>query len=242
MTETISRIALVADLHGNLPAVQALESDLARRGIRDIICLGDVVGKGPNSAETFDWAFSHCQVILQGNWDSGVGFMQFPNDRFYYQQLGPERMKKLREMPAEYSFSLSGRKIRLLHGRPVMRELLSPSSPSEKLEWLFDPDYQVVGYADIHRQALRMIGTRGILFNTGAVGNGLGVPMVQYAILTGSETDPDVPFDIGFVTFPYDRDQAVADAEQVKDLLPKWDLYCREIRTGCYSRLKTGIK
>ena len=36
--------------------------------------------------------------------------------------------------------------------------------------------------------------------------------------------------------------ERVADAEQVKDMLPKWDLYCREIRTGCYSRLKTGGK
>ena len=94
MSSSIRQIALVADLHGNLPAVQALEKDLAKRGIRDIICLGDVVGKGPNSAETFDWAFSHCRVLLQGNWDSGVGYMQFPNDRFYYRQLGPERMKK----------------------------------------------------------------------------------------------------------------------------------------------------
>ena len=238
MKESVKEIALVADLHGNLPAVQALEKDLEKRGIREIICLGDIVGKGPNSAETFDWAFSHCQVLLQGNWDSGVGYTQFPNDRFYYRQLGPERMKKLREMPLEYSFTLSGRKIRLLHGRPLMRELLSPTLSSEKLEWLFDPDYRVVGYADIHRQAMRMIGTRGILFNTGAVGNGLGVPMVQYTILAGSVTDADAPFDISFVTFPYDRDAAVEDAEKVKGDLPKWDQYCREIRTGLYSRTK----
>ena len=238
MRSPVQQIALVADLHGNLPAVLALEKDLEKRGITDILCLGDIVGKGPNSAETFDWAFARCRVLLQGNWDSGIGFMQFPNDRFYYQQLGPERMKKLREMPAEFSFSLSGRKIRLLHGRPLMRELLTPSAPSEKLEWLFDPDYQVVGYADIHRQALRMVGTRGILFNTGAVGNGLGVPMVQYAVLTGSETDDTAPFDISFVTFPYDRDAAASDAERVKDNLPKWDMYCREIRTGIYSRGK----
>lgn len=238
MGENVQQYALIADLHGNLPAVQALEKDLEKRGIRNIFCLGDTVGKGPESAETFDWAFSHCSVVLQGNWDSGIGYMQFPNDRFYYQQLGPDRMKTLREMPAEYCFTLSGRKIRLLHGRPLMRELLPPSAPSEKLEWLFDPDYQVVGYADTHRQALRMVGTRGILFNTGAVGNGLGVPMVQYTILTGSETDDDAPFDVTFITFPYDRDAAVARAEAVRDSLPKWDLYCKELLTGRYSRMK----
>ena len=59
MNEPVKQIALVADLHGNLPAVQALEKDLEKRGIREIICLGDIVGKGPNSADTFDWAFAH---------------------------------------------------------------------------------------------------------------------------------------------------------------------------------------
>ena len=236
MTEGMRTIALVADLHGNLPAVRALDRDLTRRGIREIFCLGDIVGKGPSSAETFDWAFARCRVLLQGNWDSGVGYMQFPNDRFYYRQLGPERMQKLREMPREYSLTLSGRKIRLLHGRPVMRELVPPSAAPEKLECLFDPDYQVVGYADVHRQGLRMAGTRGILFNTGAVGNGLGVPMVQYALMTGSVTDAEAPFDIAFVTLPYDREAAIRDAEAVQDGLPRWDSYCRELRTGRYSR------
>ena len=61
------RIALVADLHGNLPATMALDADLKRRNLTEIWCLGDIVGKGPNSAETFDWAMNNCQLILSGN-------------------------------------------------------------------------------------------------------------------------------------------------------------------------------
>ena len=63
------RIALVADLHGNWPAVQAMERDIARRGADEIYCLGDLVGKGPSSDKTCDWAFANCSVILGGNWD-----------------------------------------------------------------------------------------------------------------------------------------------------------------------------
>ncbi len=236
MTPGIKQIALVADLHGNLPATLTLDQDLKARGIDDIYCLGDIVGKGPSSAETFDWAFSRCKVLVQGNWDSGIGFKQFPNDAFYYGQLGPDRLKKLREMPLEHSMTLSGRKIRLLHGRPVMRELLPPSAPPERLSRLFDPDYQAVAYADIHRQGLRMVENRGLLINTGAVGNGLSLTMVQYAILTGSETDGSAPFDVTFVTLPYDRDQAVRDTEAVNGRLPNWELFRRELLTGEYSR------
>ena len=84
----MTEIALVADLHGNLPATEAVDADLRARGIGRIWCLGDVVGKGPSSAETFDWAVSRCEFILQGNWDEGIGKKLFPKDEFYYRQLG----------------------------------------------------------------------------------------------------------------------------------------------------------
>lgn len=231
----LREIALIADLHGNVPATAALERDLSRRGIGTVYCLGDIVGKGPCSAETFDWAFSHCQVIVQGNWDSGIGEKLFPNDRFYYEQLGPDRMRRLRELPREHVFSLSGRKIRLIHGRPVMQCLLTPTASAESLLPLFEPDYDVVGYADVHRQGLRMVNTRGILFNTGAVGNPLGVTMVQYAILRGDDNDPQAAFDISFVTLPYDREAAICDTEAAVGL-PNGPLFSAELRSGVYAR------
>ena len=80
----MTEIALVADLHGNWPAVQAVERDIRARGIQKIWCLGDLVGKGPSSAETYDWAMANCEVVLLGNWDEGIGRKQFPRDEFYY--------------------------------------------------------------------------------------------------------------------------------------------------------------
>ena len=230
-----TEIAVIADLHGNLPATQALEADLNRRGIKTIYCLGDIVGKGPSSAETFDWAYRHCQVIVQGNWDYGIGEKLFPNDQFYYDQLGEERMQKLRELPREFSFSMSGRKIRLIHGRPVMQTLLTPSASAECLLPFFEPDYQVVGYADVHRQGLRMVNNRGILFNTGAVGNPLGVTMVQYAIIRGDEHDDQAALDISFVTLPYDREAAIRDTDQAT-ALPNGKLFSSELKNGVYAR------
>ncbi|MDD6682857.1 MAG: metallophosphoesterase family protein [Clostridiales bacterium] len=234
----MTEIALVADLHGNWPATEALDRDLRARGIEKIWCLGDVIGKGPSSDRTFDWAESRCEFILQGNWEEGIGEMLFPNDDFYYRQLGERRMKALCQLPMEYSCYISGRKMRLLHGRPFLPYAVQTYGEEEFLTALFEPDYDVVGYADVHRQGTRVLAHKGLLFNTGSVGNGIGVPMVQYAILRGElESKTLSPLDITMVTVPYDREQAVRDAEDAgRRGQPNADLFKKEIITGVYSR------
>lgn len=234
----MTQIALVADLHGNLPATEAVDADIRARGIRRVWCLGDVVGKGPSSADTFDWAVSRCEFILQGNWDEGIGKKLFPKDEFYYRQLGDKRMKALLDFPLEYTGLISGRKIRLFHGRPIMPQPYYVHEDSALLSPYFDPDFNVVGYADVHRQGMRVLGFKGLLFNTGSVGNGLGVPMAQYAILQGEPDSPSpAPFDISLVTLPYDRDRAVRDAQEAgRRGLHNWDLFIQEIQTGIYAR------
>ncbi len=226
-------IALIADLHGNMTAVEALERDLKARGLQTVWCLGDVVGKGPSSDRTFDWAMANCQVILRGNWDEGIGAAQFANDAFYYEQLGGQRLAKLMDFPLEKRFRLSGRSIRLIHGRPVMKELVYPQGSAEALQALFEPDFDVVGYADTHRQGLRML--KGILFNTGSVGNGMGINMVQYAIMEGREGSAQAAFDIRFVSIPYDIRGAVKET-MAQPELPNGDLFIRELQTGVYAR------
>ncbi|NLC33392.1 MAG: metallophosphoesterase [Clostridiales bacterium] len=228
-------IALVADLHGNMTSVLALEKDLKDRGIHKIWCLGDLVGKGPSNDKTFDWAIANCEVVLCGNWDEGVGLQQYVNDSFYFEQLGLERLKRLSLFPKEHHTRLSGRHIRLIHGRPVMESLLNPHlTPAKELESLFQNKYQVVGFADTHRQSLRTL-TKGILFNTGSVGNGLGVNMVQYVIIEGDENDHQAPFDIRFITLPYDIEQAVREA-QAHPNMPNAQSFIHEIRSGIYAR------
>ena len=234
----MTEIALVADLHGNWPATLTAEKDIRARGIQRIWCLGDVVGKGPSSDRTFDWAVSNCEFILRGNWDEGVGKRQFPRDRFYYDQLGEKRMEALLQWPSEHICRFSGRKMRLFHGRPLMPMPYYVHEDARMLEKYFLPDFDVVGYADAHRQGLRVLGVKGILFNTGSVGNSLGVPMAQYAILRG-EPDGEAlsPLDVALVTAPYDREQAILDAREAgKQGMPNADLFEQEIRTGIYAR------
>ena len=203
----MTEIALVADLHGNWPATEAVDRDIRARGIRRIWCLGDVVGK----------------VI---------------EDKELKSKIARKVLEALTQWPYEHECFISGRKIRLFHGRSIMPAPYYIHEPTELLAPYFLPDYQVVGYADVHRQGLRLLGSSGILFNTGSVGNGFGVAMAQYAILRGvPDSREPAPFDIVMVTVPYDREQAIRDTlEAGKQGMPNADLFEREIRTALYAR------
>lgn len=236
------KIALVADLHGNLPATRAVEQDIRRRGVDAIWCLGDLVGKGPSSAETFDWAVANCNVILRGNWDEGVGLRQFaPNDEYYYAQLGPERMERLLQFPLEHHAWLSGRHVRLIHGRPVMQTLQPAWDEDEKLDWLFAPDFNTVIYGDIHHAGLRPLHGNRILASIGSVGNSIRIPLAQYALLTCEEGRDIAPFELQYIYLPYDVEQAVRDA-LASPGLPQRDAYIQEVRTGVYGRVPPAAK
>ena len=65
-------IAFVSDIHSNLEAFTAVIAEIDRRGIQDIVCLGDIVGYGPNPTECIDLVARRCKTALMGNHDFAV--------------------------------------------------------------------------------------------------------------------------------------------------------------------------
>jgi protein phosphatase len=68
----LDKIAVISDVHGNMPALETVLADIKQRGIDQIYNLGDVVGKGPYSDQAIDRCREVCQVVVRGNWDDGV--------------------------------------------------------------------------------------------------------------------------------------------------------------------------
>jgi predicted phosphodiesterase len=64
---------ILSDIHGNLEALQAVLEDIRSQGVDEIICLGDVVGYGPNPGECVDLAINFKLTVL-GNHDQGALF------------------------------------------------------------------------------------------------------------------------------------------------------------------------
>jgi predicted phosphodiesterase len=66
-------IAFFSDVHGNLPALQAVLNDLGQRQPDMVFCLGDLVGYAPWPNEVINEVRRRGIPTLAGNYDQGVG-------------------------------------------------------------------------------------------------------------------------------------------------------------------------
>lgn len=63
------RVALISDVHGNLPALRAVIADIEAQGVTRVWCLGDLVGYGAQPNECVDLAARSVELCLIGNHD-----------------------------------------------------------------------------------------------------------------------------------------------------------------------------
>lgn len=240
----LERIALISDVHGNLPAFEATLADIERRGIARVICLGDLAGKGPHGDIVVDRCRVRCEGVIRGNWDDGLA-TQTPIDstlRWHQERLGADRLAYLRTLPNTMDFVLSGQQIRLLHASPQgVWTRVFQDDPDEKLRAMFtNTDFtgyesapDIVAYGDIHEAFVRTF-ERKTLLNVGSVGNPLDQPLACYAMLEGCSGLAAAPVVITLVRVPYDIERAIWEAEQ--EGMPELAAYATELRTAQYQR------
>jgi predicted phosphodiesterase len=63
------RIALLSDVHGNLPAFKAVLADVESASVEQVWCLGDLVGYGAQPDACVELARKSCDLCLGGNHD-----------------------------------------------------------------------------------------------------------------------------------------------------------------------------
>ncbi|MEO1617845.1 MAG: metallophosphoesterase family protein, partial [Planctomycetota bacterium] len=63
--------AIISDVHGNLEALTAVLDAIESLGIERIVCLGDIVGYGPNPVECIQ-LLKYCECIVTGDWDAAA--------------------------------------------------------------------------------------------------------------------------------------------------------------------------
>lgn len=231
------KIAFIGDLHGNMVATLAMEKELNRIQPDEIWFLGDAVGKGPQSRETCDWVRANCSRFVGGNWDYGIGGKEFAEDGYFWDQLGEERMKWLRELPQETELLMSGTHFRLFHGRPVTPLMLVQEDKSV-LSSAFTANGKTYGgvlFADSHRPFLRTLDA-GYILNTGSVGNSMGVPKAHGILMEGEwNSETPAPLSMTILSVPYDNEAAAEIARQ-DEKLPHREAFIHEVLTGIYSR------
>ena len=63
--------AIISDLHSNIAAVSAVLEDIRSKGITEIVCLGDIIGYGPDPEDVVDLA-QGWKMCLQGNHEEAL--------------------------------------------------------------------------------------------------------------------------------------------------------------------------
>lgn len=66
--------AIISDIHGNVDALRVVLDDIDDRGIERIICLGDIIGYGPDPLACLDLVMERCAFAMMGNHDFAVLF------------------------------------------------------------------------------------------------------------------------------------------------------------------------
>ncbi|MDG6225243.1 MAG: metallophosphoesterase family protein [Candidatus Thermoplasmatota archaeon] len=187
------RIGLISDLHGNVPA---LESVLEELDVESIVCLGDLVGIGPDPAGVVDIVMKDKRIqSVRGNHDHNAAFgtsygpipdvRRRDHHRWVRSQLSEDQSMFLKNLPA----SIADGGIHFTHSHP---DHIGPKVPYfERAETGILDDYyagieggeRLVAFGHTH-VPLDVIsdGSQRRYFNPGAVG-AQNEGMAQYAII-----------------------------------------------------------
>jgi diadenosine tetraphosphatase ApaH/serine/threonine PP2A family protein phosphatase len=68
----MKRTAIISDVHSNLEALEAVLEDVEEQGCEEIVCLGDLIGYGPNPRQVLRIATGRFEFTLMGNHEEGI--------------------------------------------------------------------------------------------------------------------------------------------------------------------------
>ena len=145
------RVAILADIHGNLPACEAVLQDIARNGADVVVAAGDLALRGAHPRETVELLFDRCQAVLMGNTDCYIAGNYLGGayrEREHWkrdllartrEQLGPEWTRKLGELPFSVRFSpRRGQDLYVCHANPRnLEESVDPTLDEVALRRFF---------------------------------------------------------------------------------------------------------
>lgn len=216
----MERVAVITDIHANLPALEAALGWIDESGIDQVYCGGDLVGYGSRPNEVcrlieereiptihgnYDWAIARdeedCGCAYIDKHDREIGQLSVD-----WTLANTDRRSKdfMRELPFDLRFDLGGRRVRLVHGSPrKVNEYLFEDKPQKTFERIAaGADCDVLVFGHTHKPWVREYG--GVLFvNCGSVGKPKdGDPRAGFAVL--SDDRGGIEVEIPRVEYPAD--------------------------------------
>ena len=239
-----TRLAILADLHGNLSATQAVMQAIDAEAPDAIYCLGDLVGYGALPNETISLIRERAIPTIMGNYDDGVGFDRDDCGCAYKNAEEAQRGQQslvwtratttdgnkayLRSLAPEIRLETEGVRIRLVHGSPrrMNEYLFEDRDPQSLARTARMADCDVLIFGHTHKPWVKAIA--GVLMvNVGSVGKPKdGDPRAAWALLTIGARQA---IDVEIRRVRYDV-AAMAEAIRAARGLP--DQFADDIETG----------
>ena len=214
----MTRVAVITDIHANLPALDAVLARIDEQGIETTYCGGDLVGYGPRPDEVcariedrgiptiygnYDWAIARdeedCGCAYVTKHDREIGQLSVD---WTLEHTGRRAKDFMRELPFDIRFELAGERVRLVHGSPrKVNEYLFEDKPARTFERIAaGADCDVLVFGHTHRPWVHEYG--GVTFvNCGSVGKPKdGDLRAAFAVL--GERDGSVEVEIQRVEYP----------------------------------------
>jgi putative phosphoesterase len=168
------RVAALADIHGNLPALEAVLAEVEHPGVDVVVCGGDVAA-GPMPMECVDRLLELGDRVrwVRGNADrEPVPPVAQEIAAFTAARLGERRRRLLAEAPTTVELDIAGLgRVCFCHGSPRSdEEILTKLSPPERVAAaLSSTDARLVVGGHTHVQFDREVAGRRLI-NAGSVG------------------------------------------------------------------------
>jgi putative phosphoesterase len=165
------RVAALYDVHGNLPALEAVLADVEREAPDTIVCGGDLVA-GPLPSECLALLRDRGATFIKGNADRYVLERRDEIDAWAYDRLTADEREEVAAWPATLAIEVEGLgRVLFCHGSPRSdEEILTVATPDDVVaEATAGARAEVVVGGHTHQQFDRAVdGVR--LVNAGSVG------------------------------------------------------------------------
>ena len=226
------RLAVVSDIHGNLPALEAVLADVEHARPDAVVLGGDLALGGPHPVEVVDRLRQLGWPSVLGNTDEALdeerlaeklraGFVGQAAARTR-EMLGPERVAWLTTLPLVWR----GDGVAVVHATPDdCWAIVEHDAPDEKLREVFGAAGTPNAiYGHIHHAYVRELGGLKVA-NSGSVSLSLdGDVRACYALIDGGR--------IEHRKVEYDIERVAADFEKIR--YPNANIYATWLRTGKY--------
>lgn len=196
----MTRLAALADIHGNLPALKAVIADMQPFAVHQVVVAGDTVNWGPFSRETLEIVTQRRWAVVRGNNEfyaldfdtirAPAHWSSFTLPPILREQLGGYGIRLLACQPDSLSLRFpDAPPLRIVHGIPgdPWRAIFPQTAETVIATWLESVTESAVICAHSHIPLERHVG-RWHVFNPGSVGVPLdGERSASYMIIEGDE-------------------------------------------------------